>query len=223
MSTSHAVSTHSLHHQFTSLEQQRESATLGMWIFLVTEIMFFGGMFCGYLVYRTSYPTAWAAGSQDMNFWIGTINTVVLICSSLTMVMAVHASQEGHKNQIVFWLIVTMLLGLVFVGLKGVEYTEHWHHHKVPGATFQFEGPDARHVEMFFVLYFFMTGFHALHMVIGVGIVFVIALMAYKGRFTREYHNPVENIGLYWHFVDIIWIYLYPLLYLVGHTHHPTG
>ncbi len=217
--STHVVSTRSLHHQFADLEQQRESATLGMWIFLVTEIMFFGGMFAAYMIYRIAYPAAWNAGSQSMDFWLGTANTLVLICSSLTMVLAVHAAKTNQRKTIVFFLLITLLLGLAFLGFKAIEYHAHWVNHEVPGYTFQSDAPDANHVQMFFVLYFFMTGFHALHMLIGVGVVSVIAYFAWKGRYTSDYHNPVENVGLYWHFVDIVWIFLYPLLYLVGHHH----
>jgi cytochrome c oxidase subunit III len=143
----------------------------------------------------------------------------VLICSSLTMAMAVHASQEG-KNKLVIWLLIaTMVLGVAFLGIKAIEYHEHWVDHKVPGPSFEFEGPDPQHAQIFFGLYFAMTGFHALHMVIGLGLVSVIVYMAAKNRFTREYHSPVENVGLYWHFVDMVWIYLYPLLYLIAHKH----
>jgi cytochrome c oxidase subunit III len=213
------VSSHSLHEHFANLEQQHEAATLGMWAFLVTEIMFFGGMFTAYLVYRYTYPAVFGAASQHMNFWAGTINTAVLICSSLTMALAVHASQEG-KNKLVIWLLIaTMLMGVAFLGIKAIEYHEHWVDHKVPGPSFEFEGPDPQHAQIFFGLYFAMTGFHALHMVIGLGLVSAIIYMAAKKRFTREYHSPVENVGLYWHFVDMVWIYLYPLLYLIAHKH----
>jgi cytochrome c oxidase subunit III len=215
----HAASVKGLRHQFADLDQQRDSATLGMWIFLVTEIMFFGGMFAAYMIYRIAYPVAWNAGSQRMEFWIGTANTLVLICSSLTMVLAVHAAKNNRRKLCTILLIVTICFGLAFLGIKAVEYHNHWEHHEVPGFGFHVDTPDANHVQMFFVLYFFMTGFHALHMVVGVGIVSAIAYFAWQGHYTSEYHNPVENVGLYWHFVDIIWIFLYPLLYLVGRTH----
>ncbi len=213
------VSAHSLHEHFGDLDQQREASTLGMWAFLITEIMFFGGMLTAYLVYRVSYPAAFNAGSQDMNFWAGTLNTVVLICSSVTMVMAVHAAQHGKNRVVIGWLLFTMFLGLVFLGIKGFEYHEHWVHHLVPGEYFSFPGPDPRQAEIFFSLYFALTGFHALHMIIGLGLVSVMIYMAARNRFTSAYHNPIENVGLYWHFVDMVWIYLYPLLYLVAHKH----
>lgn len=224
MSDSPMVVTHEEHnpalrHHFADLEQQREASEMGMWVFLITEIMFFGGMFCAYMVYRYLYYSAWVAGSEEMDFWWGTINTVVLICSSLTMALAVRASQLGQRKMLVVLLIVTMALGCVFLGIKAIEYHGHWTKHQFPGPNFHFEGPDAPHVELFFALYWGMTGFHALHMVIGVVVVGFIAFFGWRGKYGPDYHNPVENTGLYWHFVDIIWIYLYPLLYLISHRH----
>jgi cytochrome c oxidase subunit 3 len=208
-----------LRHHFADLEQQREASEFGMWVFLATEIMFFGGMFLAYMVYRYLYYSAWVAGSEAMDFWWGTINTAVLICSSLTMALAVRSAQIGQRKLLVMFLIVTMLLGCVFLGIKAVEYQGHWQEHQFPGLNFHFEGPDPQHVELFFCLYWGMTGFHALHMVIGVVLVSIIAFFAWRGRYGPEYYNPVENTGLYWHFVDIVWIYLYPLLYLISHQH----
>ena len=208
-----------LRHHFADMEQQREASEMGMWVFLITEIMFFGGMFLAYMVYRYLYYPAWVAGSEHMDFWWGTINTVVLICSSLTMALAVRSAQVGQRKMLVMLLIVTMLLGCVFLGIKAVEYHGHWVEHQFPGASFHFEGPDPQHVELFFSLYWAMTGFHALHMLIGVALVGFIAFLGWHGRYGPDYYNPVENTGLYWHFVDIVWIYLYPLLYLISHRH----
>ncbi len=202
-------------HQFDTAEQQRDASTLGMWIFLVTEIMFFGGLFCCYLVYRWLYPAAFAAASHHLDVALGGFNTAVLICSSLTMVLAVNASQNGRRGALIAFLILTILLGGVFLGVKAVE----WHHkfvdHHVPGPSFHFEGPDARQVQLFFSLYFVMTGLHALHMVIGIGLLSVLTVQAKHGKFTSEYNTPVDMCGLYWHFVDLIWIFLFPLLYLI--------
>jgi cytochrome c oxidase subunit 3 len=203
--------------QFRSLDEQHESATLGMWIFLATEILFFGGLFTGYLVYRNLYHQAWAdASTKGMWFAAGTTNTAVLICSSLTMALAVHAAQTGMRKLLVLFLIVTMLLGCTFLVIKGFEYHKEYVEHHVPGPQFQFpESSDPRHAELFFALYFIMTGLHTLHMIIGVGVMAVITYFAWRGHYAPEYYNPVENAGLYWHFVDVIWIFLYPLLYLV--------
>ncbi len=208
-----------LQHQFDTMEQQQESATLGMWIFLVTEIMFFGGLFMAYLLYRIWYPEAWAEGSRELDIVLGGVNTVVLIGSSLTMALAVRAAQTGFPRATVTWLLLTMALGLTFLVIKGFEYAHKFHEHHVPGPNFQFEGPHARQVEIFLSLYFAMTGLHALHMVIGFGLLGVIAWMAYRRRFSPDWYAPVEMSGLYWHFVDIVWIFLFPLLYLVDRAH----
>ncbi len=212
-----------LKHHFADLDQQKETATFGMWIFLVTEIMFFGGMFCAYLVYRVLYYKAWVQGSQTMNIRLGALNTAVLLCSSLTMVLAVHAAKISRRRMQVVFLILTIVLGLVFLGVKAVEYHEHWVSHEVPGLNYAFGQGDAnidgRHAQLFFSLYFAMTGMHALHMVIGVGLMSYITWRAWQGAFTAGYHTPIEVSGLYWHFVDIVWIYLFPLLYLISKTH----
>ncbi len=206
-----------LAHQFEDLGQQHESASLGMWIFLATEVMFFGGLFAGYTIYRNMYTAGFVAGSHELNVTIGAINTAVLICSSLTMALAVRAAQLGKRIPLVTLLIATILLGLAFVIIK---LTLEWRHDYleglVPGLNFTFAGPNARSMELFFCFYFVMTGVHALHMVVGVGVLFWLVVQAWKGRFGPERFNFVEGAGLYWHFVDIIWIFLFPLLYLIG-------
>ena len=220
-----AVQAQNLKHHFADLEQQKATSTFGMWLFLVTEIMFFGGMFATYLIYRLSYYNAWVAGSQTMEIQYGTANTAVLICSSLTMVMAVHFAKLGNRKLTTLFLACTLVLGIAFLGLKGVEYHGHWVHHEFPGPSFHFEHQgnyDPRQVQMFFSLYFAMTGMHALHMIIGAGLLTWLIIANSRGRFTPEYNSPVEMVGLYWHFVDMIWIYLFPLLYLISH-HHPGG
>ena len=213
--------------QFDDHEQQHEAAGLGMWIFLATEIMFFGGLFASYAIYRNLYPTGFLAGSGLLNAKIGAFNTVVLITSSLTMAMAVHSAQLGRRKSLIGFLILTLILGLVFIGVK---LRFEWYHdyitHVAPGFGFHPEGADLAHiqalhasvsaVELFMVFYFFMTGVHALHMVVGAGILTTLIIMAWRGRITRDHHNVVEMAGLYWHFVDIIWIFLFPLLYLLG-------
>jgi len=207
------------------MQQQQEAATLGMWFFLTQEILFFGGLLMAYIVYRFRYYDAFIAASHYQNLTLGATNTAVLIFSSLTMALAVRSAQLGQKKLIVTFLVATMLLGTVFLGIKAVEYHEHWEHHLVPGPSFHMEGVQPASVEnpataqMFFVLYFALTGFHALHMVIGVGIVLWITLRSARGEFGPEYYAPVEITGLYWHFVDIVWIFLFPLLYLIGRHH----
>ena len=222
----HAVHAHhhpDLQHHFDSLEQQHEAATLGMWMFLITEVLFFGGLFLAYMLYRIWYPEAWAEGSYQLNLMLGTINTVVLIGSSLTMALAVRSAQTGGQRATVVWLILTMALGLVFLIIKYFEYAEKFTHHHVPGSNFAFPGPHAPQVQIYFSLYFLMTGLHATHMLIGFGLLSAIAWMAHKGRFSPEWYTPVEMSGLYWHFVDIVWIFLFPLLYLVDRAHVPVG
>jgi cytochrome c oxidase subunit III len=206
-----------LAHQFDDAEQQFEASSLGMWVFLLTEVMFFGGMFTGYIVYRTAYPDAWRLGSNTLDVVLGGVNTGILIASSLTMALAVHYSQLGNRKLLILFLILTILFGSVFLGVKAVEYHDKFVEHHVPGPSFHFEGDEApRSVQLFFSFYFAMTGMHALHMIIGIGILLALIYQASKGRYTAEYFNPIEMFGLYWHFVDIIWIFLYPLLYLVG-------
>ena len=208
-----------LQHHFQTLDQQHEAATLGMWVFLVTEAMFFGGLLMAYLLYRVWYPEAWAEGSLDLDIRLGGFNTVVLIASSLTMALAVRSAQTGAQRATVGWLLATMALGLTFLGVKVIEYAEKFELNHVPGANFVYEGPHAGQVEIFFSLYFGLTGLHALHMVIGVGLLSVITWMASRGRFSPAWSTPVEISGLYWHFVDIVWIFLFPLLYLVDRAH----
>jgi len=202
-------------HQFDSAEQQYEASTLGMWIFLVTEIMFFGGVFTAYVQYRSAFPVGFGYASNHLDLTLGAFNTAVLIASSLTMALAVHASQLGKRGRLVMFLLLTMVLGAVFLGVKGFEYAHKFHEHLVPGPHFQFPEPHAHAAQIFFSLYFAMTGLHALHMVIGIVIMAVLTVQAARGRFGHNYHTPIEISGLYWHFVDIIWIFLFPLLYLI--------
>jgi cytochrome c oxidase subunit 3 len=210
-------------HQFDSLEHQRDAATLGMWMFLATEVLFFGGLFTAYTVYRSTFPAAFALGSGHLNLWLGTINTIVLITSSLTMALAVHAAQLGRRSALLTFLGLTMLLGTAFLGIKAVEWYQDYTEHLVPRfswdpAPWQEHGINPREGELFFTLYFIMTGLHGLHMIIGVGVLSVLLALAYRGLFTPEHYTGVELAGLYWHFVDIVWIFLLPLLYLIG-TH----
>jgi cytochrome c oxidase subunit III len=218
----------SLQHHFDTLEQQKEASTLGMWLFLVTEIMFFGGLFTTYVVYRGKYPTAFVAASHSLSWKLGAFNTAVLILSSLTMALSIWAAQVNRRKQVVGFLVATMILGLTFLGVKAVEYKDKFEHHHVPGAAFEWheggghaEAPPvqadfAKHVQLFFSLYFIMTGLHAVHMICGIGVLAFLLVPSWKGRYNSAYHNPLECTGLYWHFVDIVWIFLFPLLYLLG-------
>ncbi|HEV2396564.1 MAG TPA: cytochrome c oxidase subunit 3 family protein [Candidatus Sulfotelmatobacter sp.] len=216
-------------HHFATEEQQRNSASFGMWIFLGTEVMFFGGLFCAYLIYRGWYFPDFAAASKSINAALGATNTAVLICSSLTVVLAIWAAQTARRGLLLLMLALTMIFGLGFLGIKGVEYHDKFVENHVPGASFSFEHvqvpghPDQyanpRHAQIFFALYFIMTGLHALHMIVGLGIFTWLFIKAWRGYFTPHYYTPLEIGGLYWHFVDIIWIYLFPLLYLIDR--HP--
>lgn len=206
-----------LHHQFDSFAQQRESASLGMWVFIAQEIMFFGGLFLAYLIYRTHNQEAFHAGSHTLDIGLGAFNTAVLIGSSLTMALAVRAAQIDKRKATALFLIATIFLGGIFLGVKVVEYSHKFHDHLVPGPHFEWErAEDANRVQMFFNLYFAMTGLHALHMIVGIGILAPLAVLAWRGKFSSNNYNLVEGTGLYWHFVDIIWIFLFPLLYLLG-------
>jgi cytochrome c oxidase subunit 3 len=219
-----------LQHHFADLGQQKEAATLGMWVFIAQEVLFFGGLFAAYTVYRGLYPGAFSAGSHHLSWKVGFFNTLVLIASSLTMAMAVHSAAVGRRRRIVGFILATILLGSVFLGVKYFEYGEKIRPcggdgpHAgclVPGERFDasalhLEGAEGGHAQIFFSLYFGMTGLHALHMIVGIPILATIAFLAGRGRFSPEYHTPVEIVGLYWHFVDIIWIFLFPLLYLIG-------
>ncbi len=200
---------------FEDLAQQRDASSFGMWVFLVTEIMFFGGLFLTYTINRSAYPQAFAQASHELNVRLGALNTAVLICSSLTMAMAVYFSQFGKRLATAFNLLATMLLGFVFLGIKSIEYAEKFRHHLIPGPHFVFPGPFAAQAQLYFSLYFAMTGLHALHMIIGEGILLYLLIRTLQGRYTTSYNSPVEITGLYWHFVDIVWIYLFPLFYLI--------
>jgi cytochrome c oxidase subunit 3 len=215
----HAPGRAPLAHHFDSYEQQKESATLGMWLFIAQEIMFFGGLFITYTIFRWRYGELFAIGSNQLDIKLGLLNTVVLITSSLTMVLAVRSAQLGRAKAIAGWLVVTLGLGSVFLVVKAFEYAHKFEHHLVPGPHFHLEGVIAPQAQLFFMIYFGMTGLHALHMIVGIGLLGWLIVQALKGRFSAENHNWVEGVGLYWHFVDIIWIFLFPLLYLIGRHH----
>lgn len=238
--------TGALYGQFNTLEQQKDTASLGMWIFLVTEVMFFGGIMLAYAINRHTYFHAFAVGSNTLSIQLGTINTGVLLASSFTMAMAVWSAQTGKQKLIPMFLTLTILLGFIFFGVKYVEYAQKFHHHLVPGRNFDItycvnnpekcEDIDAKdlnierneieeamqadpdlnaHAQLYYSAYFGMTGLHALHMVIGAGLLIWLLRGSLAGRFTPEWNTPVDIVGLYWHFVDIVWIYLFPLLYLI--------
>jgi cytochrome c oxidase subunit III len=208
---------HVLGEQYQSLEQQHATAEFGMWIFLATEVMLFGGLFTAYTFYRIVYPDGFAEGSRHLDLAIAGPNTAVLIVSSLTMALAVRAAQLGERRKTTWYLIATLVLGVVFMVLKGVEYYQHFLEGMVPGLAWTYAEPEANAVQLFFVAYFTMTGLHAIHLLVAIGIVCVCVLMARRGAYLpAERHTSLEMVGLYWHFVDMIWAFLLPLLYLFG-------
>ena len=228
-------------HHFETEQQQREAGSFGMWLFLLTEIMFFGGLFFAYLLYRNWYYDAFVAASNTLNIWMGAANTAILITSGFFMALAVWAAEVRKKNLLVWMLILTTVFGLAFLGVKYFEYKEKFELHHVPGASFdvsQFINPPldaktgqpvghplppdvAQHTQIFFFLYFAMTGMHALHMIIGIGLLAWLLARSQRGDFSAGYVAPIENFGLYWHFVDIVWLFLFPLLYLINR--HPLA
>jgi cytochrome c oxidase subunit 3 len=219
MSVSHVTEGHhnpALQHQFEDLEQQHETYNLGMWTFLVTEVMFFGGLFTVYAIYRALYPVGFAEASNHLNLLLSTVNTAILLCSSLAMALAVRAAQMGNKRAIINFLALTIVLAVAFLGLKGVEYYAEYRENLIPGLNFAFEGAHATEVQLFFVLYFVMTGLHATHMVIGIVVMAIMIFYASRDRFTADSYEPVEMTGLYWHFVDLVWVFLFPLIYLIA-------
>ena len=208
--------------QFESYEQQSLAASVGMWAFLVQEVMFFGGLFTVYLVYRTLHPAAFAEGSAHLPVDLGTLNTAVLIGSSLTMALAVRHGQLARGKSAAVFIAATMGLALVFLGVKYVEYGHKWHDSLVPGLRWAPGAEADPHLNLFYALYFVMTGCHALHMLVGLVLMVFVARKAWRGSYTSANHLGLECLGLYWHFVDLVWIFLFPLLYLLGrHGGHP--
>ncbi len=228
-------------HHFETEEQQREAGSFGMWLFLLTEIMFFGGMFFAYLLYRNWYYDAFVDASNTLVIGWGALNTVFLITSGFAMAVAVWAAEVRNQKILVLMLWATTFFGVLFLGVKAIEYTAKFKDHHVPGASFDIKefvnppidaktgkpndialAPDmAQRTQIYFFLYFAMTGMHAVHMIIGIGLLFWLIRRAQRGDFTAGYVAPIENFGLYWHFVDIVWLFLFPLLYLINR--HPLA
>lgn len=205
-----------LREQFSTPDQQRQTAMVGMWVFLITEVLLFGALFTAFTVYRLSDPQAFDLGSKDMDALLGSINTAVLICSSFTMAVSVYFAEIGNQKMLVLFLVLTMLIGTVFLAVKFTEYHSHYVDHKVPAFWFEEHSAHAAKIQMFFVFYFVMTGLHAIHMTIGLGILTTLLFRTAIGSITAEYHTPVEIGGLYWHFIDIVWIFLYAIFYIPG-------
>jgi cytochrome c oxidase subunit 3 len=196
-------------------QQNLELNRLGIWVFLASEVMFFGGLFLLYIVYRYMFPQAFAEASLHLDVVLGSINTGILLTSSFTMALAVNAVQRGQRRALILFLVLTMILGLAFLGIKGLEYLHKFQENLYPGGIFAYEGPQPLQARLFFSLYFGMTGLHAAHMLIGILVMGILAFLAWRGRFSELEYAPIEMAGLYWHFVDIVWIFLFPLLYLI--------
>lgn len=202
--------------QFDDPHQQRLAATLGMWAFLATEVLFFGAMFTSFVIYRRSEHEGFELGREQMHVLLGTINTAVLLTSSYTMARAVHAAEHSDTASLRRWLLWTALQAAGFLVIKSIEYTEHVQHGLLPGRGFHAHaGHERPGLQMFMFHYFTMTGLHALHVAIGIGLLAGLYFLAGRGRFHRDYYTPVDMIGLYWHFVDLVWIFLFPVLYLL--------
>ena len=208
--------------QFDDAAQQRHASTLGMWTFLATEVLFFGALFVGFYAMRTRWPADFAQGAQHLKWYLGAINTAVLLTSSFFMALAVHAAEAGDRRRVGRWLLLTLAVGLLFLGIKFTEYVieyheqlvPHWHYSAVDEKTGE---PRPEQLSLFMSAYFITTGFHAVHVTIGLAALAILWLMNRRGRFTRGYHTPVEMVGLYWHFVDVVWVFLFPTLYLLRH------
>lgn len=217
-------------HHFEDLAQQQEANRLGLWVFLATEVLFFGVLITGYIVFRSVYPATFLAGSQHLNVVLGTLNTAILLTSSLLVALAVHAASQlsevwqrpevaaKRRRQVMFLLLATAALGLIFLGIKAYEYYVDYEEGLIPGFNFRWEGTDDRQAQLFFTLYFITTGMHALHMIIGIVIAVIMAWLAQWRRWYDRDPMPVELYGLYWHFVDIVWIFVFPFYYLIGRT-----
>ncbi len=202
--------------QFVDLGHQNETRTFGMWVFLMTELMLFGVLFTSYTAYRYVYPSAFVTGSQHLDAGLGAINTAILIISSVMMALAVNSAQLDRRRPLMLFLLLTVVFGTAFMGIKAVEYYQHYVDGLMPGVNWTYQGSDSGPLELFFLLYFFMTGLHAIHLTIGIIIVLAIFVRAWRHDFDGGYYTPIEMMGLYWHFVDIIWIFLFPLLYLIS-------
>ncbi|OGP06147.1 MAG: cytochrome C oxidase subunit III [Deltaproteobacteria bacterium GWA2_38_16] len=209
--TKHTIPSH-----FDDAKQAYEASKLGVWLFLVTEILLFGGLFVIYIMNRGLYPEMFHEASLHLNKVMGAMNTVVLICSSFTMAMAVSRAKHNDSQRALKLLLITFICGLIFMTIKYMEYSHKIHEGLLPGIHFSFDEISHPKAPLFFSLYFMMTGLHGLHVLVGMGLIFWVMVRTRRGDFDESYHTPVEMTGIYWHLVDLIWIYLFPLLYLIG-------
>ncbi len=202
--------------QYATLAQQRETAQLGMWGFIATETLFFGALIFTYFIYRNAYPHEFAAAGKDAVLWCGSVNIGLLLTSSLTMVLAIDAAAEGRRRALVLWLVATASLGAVFICVKGFEWYLDYQDHVVPAVNFVLKPGEGPASELFWVFYFIATPLHALHLTIGIALVLTMLARVRRGELTPAYYAPLEVVGLYWSFVDTVWVFLYPAIYLVG-------
>jgi len=205
-----------LQHHFKDMDQQFNAAKIGMWLFLVTEVLMFGGLFIGYGIMHSRHPEAFMAAHHHLNRTLGALNTVVLLLSSFTMVMAVWAAQTSRKKLVILFLLITLLCAGTFMVVKYYEYSHKFHEGLLPGKYYTHEGDTVPGQFMFFSFYFMMTGLHGIHVLLGMVVISWLLFRAIRGDFSAEYFSPVDITGLYWHLVDLIWIYVFPLMYLIS-------
>jgi len=205
--------------QYANLEQQADTAEFGIWVFLVNETIFFGALIFTYFLYRLSYPHEFAAAARDAVLWCGTVNLVILMISSLTMVLAINAAAQGRPRAMVWWLIATLALGCAFLGFKGYEYYLDFHDKVVPIVAYEPKPDEGRAGVLFWFFYWVGTGLHAIHLMTGIGLLLYMLLWRIRrGTISQAYYAPLEVVGIYWSFVDTVWLYLYPCIYLVGRS-----
>ena len=213
---SHEHHDSSLQHHFATYEQQMDAGKIGMWLFLATEILLFGGLFVGFGLMQAKYPEAFVEAHHHLDKNLGFLNTVVLLMSSFTMVMAVHCAKTEQRRKVLVYLLITLACAAIFLGVKYFEYEHKIHDGLLPGKFYSHVGDTVPHQFVFFSFYFIMTGLHGLHILGGMGAITWIFFRAKRGDFNHKYYTPIDLVGLYWHLVDLIWIYLFPLLYLIN-------
>ena len=204
--------------QFVDLRQQSDAAELGMWVFLATEVLFFGGLILAYCVYRSAYPDGFAEAARHTQILIGSINTAVLLTSSFIVAWAVMLVRLGERTPAAILFAVAGALGIAFLVLKGIEYRLEYRDHLIPGFFFSFEGPNQTSAWLFFSFYFVATGLHATHVAVGILLLFMTSLKLRRGLISARHHAPATTVGLYWHFVDLVWVFLFALIYLPGRS-----
>lgn len=213
---SHVAGGHHVAHHFKDAEHEYQTSKQGIWLFMATEILMFGGLFVGYAIFHKLYPEMFAEGAKFLDWKMGFINTLVLIFSSLTMALGIHYFQKNDKKKATIALATTIVCGLIFMVIKYFEYTHKFHLGIYPGKFFAYQGAEHSNLALYFSFYFIMSGLHGIHVLIGMGLITWVMIRGMKGEFNSQYYTPVEGVGIFWHIVDLIWIYLFPILYLIG-------